>query len=108
MKLPNGECAVVDRRKPEEYCLSAHHPRGRNEARVFASFGIGQAESDVLRVALFAAARNADAVEDRPSPYGQRYTIDFDFMFAATAKIRSTWIVRKGEDFPRLTTCFAL
>ena len=45
MKLPNGERAIVDCRKLDEYCLNPHHPRGRNKARVFASVGIGQADS---------------------------------------------------------------
>jgi hypothetical protein len=109
MKLPNGERAILDLRKLEEYCLNPHHPRGRNKARVFASVGIGQAASNVLTEALLAAARNAQAVRGRPSPYGQRYTIDFDLAGPARAvRVRSTWIVRTGEDFPRLTTCFVL
>jgi hypothetical protein len=109
MTLPNGESTIVDRRKLEEYCLSLHHPRGRNKARVFASVGIGQPESDVLREALLAAARNSAAVEGPPSFYGRRYTVDLDLVLKArTARIRSTWIVRTGEDFPRLTSCFVL
>lgn len=80
MKLPNGERAIVDRRKLEEYCLNTHHPRGRNKARVVASAGIGQAETDVLREALLAAALNSEAVRRCPSPYGQRYTVDFDLV----------------------------
>jgi hypothetical protein len=47
MKLPNGERAIVDRRKLEECCLNPHHPRGRNKAKVSRSrleamFGIAQ------------------------------------------------------------------
>jgi len=109
MTLPNGERAIVDRRKLEEYCLTPHHPRGRNKARVFASVGIGQADSDVLREALLAAARDAEAVRGASSPYGQRYLVDFDLVRPArTVRVRSTWIVRIGEDFPRLTSCFVL
>ena len=67
MKLPNGEDAIVDRRKLEEYCLSPHHPRGRNKARVFSSVGIGPAGAEVLQEALLAAARNAEAVRGGPS-----------------------------------------
>ena len=40
MRLPNGERAVIDIRKLQEYCLNSQHPRGRNKARVFASVGI--------------------------------------------------------------------
>ena len=62
MKLQNGDRAIADRRKLEEYCLNPHHPRGRNKARVVASVGIRQADSDVLRDALLVAARDAEAV----------------------------------------------
>ncbi len=61
MKLPNGELAIIDRRKLEEYCLNPHQPRGRNKARVFASIAVGQTNAEVLREALLAAARNAEA-----------------------------------------------
>lgn len=109
MKLPNGERAIVDRRKLEEYCLNKHHPRGRNKARVFASAGIGQAETEALRKALLEAALNLEAVRGGPSPYGQRYTVDFDLAGPArTVRIGSTWIVRNGEDLPRLTSCFVI
>jgi len=109
MKLPNGERAIVDRRKLEDYCLNPHHPRGRNKARVFASVGIGQADAEVLREALLAAARNSEAVRGGPSAYGQRYMVDFDLVRPArTVRVRSTWIVRTGEDLPQLTSCFVL
>ena len=109
MKLPNGEHAIVDRRKLEEYCLNAHHPRGRNKARVFASVGIHLADADTLREALLAAARNSEAKLGTASPYGQRYLVDFDLVRnARTVRVRSTWIVRLGEELPRLTSCYVL
>jgi hypothetical protein len=40
-----------------------------------------------------------------PKLYGQRYIIDFDLVRqGGTVSIRSTWIVRIGEDWPRLTS----
>ncbi len=109
MKLPNGERAIVDRRKLEEYCLNPHHPRGRNKARVFASVGVGRADAEVLREALLVAARNAEAQLGAANPYGKRYVVDFDLLRQArTVRIRSTWIVRFGEDLPRLTTCYVV
>jgi len=106
MKLPNGEHAVVDVQKLRVYCLNPQHPRGRNKARVFAAVGIRQEDADDLRAALLAAARNADARVGVPSPYGQRYILDFDWLRANRAvRIRSTWMVRTGENLPRLTIC---
>ena len=109
MKLPNGERAIVDLRKLQEYCLNPRHPRGRNKARVFASAGIGQVDAEVLREAVLTAALRADAQLGIVNPYGQRYIVDFDLVRPArTVRVRSTWIVRVGEDLPRLTSCYVL
>jgi len=109
MKLPNGEHAIVDSRKLQEYCLNPLHPRGRNKARVFASVGIRQPDAEELRTALVAAASNGEARLGVASPYGQRYIVDFDLVHQArTVIVRSTWIVRIGEDLPRLTSCYVL
>ena len=109
MKLPNGEHAIVDRRKLEEYCLNPLHPRGRNKARVFASIGIGRVDAELLEAALLAAARDGEAVLGAPSRYGSRYIVDFDLLTQQRgARVRSTWIVRIGEGVPRLTSCYVL
>ena len=109
MKLPDGERAIVDIRKLEGYCLNAQHSRGRNKARVFASVGIHPADAEMLREALLAAAKNAEARLGSATPYGQRYIVDFDLVpLTRTVRIRSTWIVRIGEDLPRLTSCYVL
>jgi hypothetical protein len=109
MKLPNGDRAVIDIRKLADYCLDTHHPRGRNKARVLAAVGVHQADAERQRDAPLGAANNTDAQPGRPSPYGQRYVVDFDWVRdRRTVKVCSTWIVRVGEDVPRLTTCYVL
>lgn len=109
MKLPNGDLAIVDIRKLQDYCLNSKHPRGRNKARVFASVGIQSSDAGELSAALIAAARDVDASPGVANLYGQRYIVDFDFIRQGrTIKIRSTWIVRIEEDLPRLTSCYVL
>jgi hypothetical protein len=109
MKLPNGERAIVDSAKPREYCLNSQHSRGRHKARVFASVDILQEDSDFLREALLAAAREADARSSGANAYGERYVVDFEiFRQGRTVNIRSLWIVLTGENLPRLTTCYVL
>jgi hypothetical protein len=91
------------------YCLDPQHPHGRNKARVFASAGIRQADAEELRLTLLAAASKAEARLGIASPHGQRYIVDFDLVRPhRTVKIRSTWLVRIGEDLPRLTSCYVL
>jgi hypothetical protein len=109
MRLPNGERAIVDSAKLREYCLNPHHYRGRHKARVFASADIHQDDSEILREALLTAARESEARPGDVNQYGQRYTVDLDLIrHERTVKIRSLWIVRIGENLPRLTTCYVL
>jgi hypothetical protein len=108
MKLPNGERAIVDIAKLTEYCLNPEHPRGKHKARVFAAaLGLTADRADELRSALLEAAVAAEAVVTDQDQYGQRYVVDFTMEGAAgPVLVRSTWITRAGEDFPRLTSCF--
>lgn len=72
-------------------------------------FGIRQADADELRTAILSAASSAEARLGTANSYGQRYIVDFDLIRQSrTVRVRSTWIVRIGEDFPRLTSCYVL
>jgi len=110
VKLANGARAVVDLDKLRNYCLNPEHRRGCHKARVFAaSLGLTIDHAAELRAALLAAARDDDATPGERDEYGARYVIDFMASGpAGQAMVRSSWIVRRGEDFPRLTSCFVL
>ena len=110
MKLPNAERAVVDLRKLRDYCLNPVHPRGRHKARVFASvLGMTVRNADELRDALLSAVDEAEAIPTKKDEYGQRYMIDYMVPGPyGQAMVRSVWIVRSGEDFARLTSCYVL
>jgi len=110
MGLPNAERAEVDPRKLTEYCLSPTHPVGKHKAAVFrAALGLTVADADVLRELLLRAAVSGEAVAERVDEFGERFRIDFEASTATSqATVRSAWIVRSGEDFPRLTTCYVL
>lgn len=111
MRIPNAKRAVVEVGKLADYCLNPRHPRGRHKARVFAAkLGISAAQADILRQALLNAARTrADAAPAETDRFGQRYVLDFDMSGPkGSARVRSMWIVRKGEDFARLSTCYVL
>ena len=76
---------------------------------MFGSVGIGQADAEVLRESLLAAAVSAEALSGLANPYGQRYIVDFDLVRQErSVRVRSTWMVRIGEDMPRLTSCYVL
>jgi hypothetical protein len=110
MRLPNSDRAEVDLRKLSEYCLSPTHPVGEHKAAVFhAALGLTASDATVLRQWILQAAVDGQAVVDRIDEFGDRYRIDFEIATpSGRAMVRSAWIIRAGEDFPRLTTCFVL
>jgi hypothetical protein len=109
-ETPHSGSAAVDIRKLRDYVLSPDHRRGRHKARVFAAtLGLTVEHADRLRSALLAAAREGDAVAGDRDEFGQRFVLDFVMTGPnGTATVRSSWIVRRGEDFPRLASCFVL
>jgi hypothetical protein len=72
--------------------------------------GLTVENAHLLRQALLNAALSEEAVVTEQDNYGQRYLIDFTMNGPAGQQvmIRSGWIVRDGEHFPRLTTCYVL
>jgi len=70
--------------------------------------GITAGNADVLRRALLDAAAASDQVEALgDSGFGNTYALRFPLSTAkGTGTVLSVWIVRHGEDFPRLATCY--
>jgi hypothetical protein len=110
MKLPGGERAVVDIEKLRDYCLSSFHPRGRHKARVFADrLGLTAADASRLRTALLEAAKERNALIGERDGFGRRFVVEFVMEGSrGPAMVRSAWIIRNGEDFPRLTSCYVI
>ena len=110
MKMPNPQRAVADIEKLQQYCLNPQHPRGRHKARLFgAALGLTLSHAEDFRDALLRAAATYDATPTERDDYGQRYVVDFTMSGpAGQARVRSIWIVRRHEDFPRLTSCYVL
>lgn len=107
MKLPGGDAAIVDIQKLTGYCLSPDHPRGKHKARVFARLGFTSENAETLRAALLDRAATQDARPAQSDEFGDRYVIEFEIRGPrASGVIMSTWIVRRGETSPRLTSCF--
>lgn len=110
MQLPNPDQAIIDYQKLEGYCLNPNHTDGRHKANVFQSaLGINVDTAEELRTALFQAVQNYEAIPGEANRYGQKYVIDFVITrLSKRATIRSVWIVRHDESFPRLVTCYIL
>ena len=108
MRLPNCENAVVSLEKIRDYCLSNEHSRGKHKAKVFKSaLGLDSGDSKMLKRIIEEAILLNDAEETFKDKYGIRYIVDFEYsMKDKKAKIRTCWIVKTNENFPRLTSCY--
>jgi hypothetical protein len=110
VKLPNADRAVVDIEKLRDYCLNPEHRRGCHKARVFkTSLGLTREHAEDLRKALLEVALTNNASPLLHDEYGKRYVVDFKATGpSGEAEVRSSWIIRRGENFPRLTSCYVL
>jgi hypothetical protein len=110
VKVPNGDRAVVEIAKLRDYCLNPDHLRGGHKARVFAAaLELTADDAAHLQARLLEAIRTEEAVPTDQDQYGQRYVVDFTMARDTRwAVVRSAWIIRAGEDFPRLTSCYVL
>jgi len=112
MKLPNAENAVVDIAKLRDYCLNPNHPEGKHKARAFLEkLGLERSDAELLRRSILEAILTTDAIEESATEYGRRFVVDFDIqrgvgVLLYSAVVRTAWIIRNTEDFPRLTTCY--
>jgi hypothetical protein len=110
MKLPNFDSAFVDIEKLRNYSLNPNHTRGQHKARLFrAVLEMTVEDAQELQAAILAAVKLYDAVPGEQDAYGQRYTLDFPLSrLGKQATIRTSWMIRPTENFPRLTSCYVL
>ncbi len=108
MKLPNAEDAVVDLQKLTDYCLNPEHERGKHKARVLvATCGVTKEHAELLRQALLDGARQGEATATKTDAFGRRYVVEWTVEGpSGIADIRTAWIVRHDEDFPRFVSCY--
>jgi hypothetical protein len=121
MKLPNAENAVVDIANLRDYSLNPNHPEGKHKARVFQrKVGIRREHAERLRQVISEAILTKDAIKQKSTVYGRRYidvrvsTIEgegvllTEGVLQSRALVRTAWMIRNDENFPRLTSCYVL
>jgi hypothetical protein len=108
MKLPNAQNAIVDERKVREYSLSPSHPIGRFKAKFFESVGFPPEAWSEFMDALKRLAAEGDAQVVEESDYGQKYVVrgQISARGAQPTDVDSVWIIRAGDDTPRLVTVY--
>ncbi len=107
-KLKNLERAYINLEKLTAYCLNEHHPFGKEKAIAFKSaLGIGVNEAELLKDAILKGLWENDCSMRETDEYGERFTVIMKIrIFQKEANVTTGWIVRTGEDNPRLTSCY--
>jgi hypothetical protein len=110
MKLPNAHRVVVELEKLTDYCLNPDHPRGKHKARVFKSIcGLTSENAELLRQQLLEAAEQGEAQQIQPSVHGERFVIECIVRGpAGEGLVRTAWIIREDEDFPRFVSAYVI
>lgn len=108
MILPNANKAIVDIKKLEGYCLNTSHPRGKHKAKVFKRvLGLTANDARLLSAKLKEVVSEVESTFLFGDDFGKRYIIDFKMEAnRKKASIRSIWIIKSYEDFPRFVTCY--
>ena len=105
-RLPNADRAIVADRKITHYLLTHDHPRGRDKAAFFESFGFGRETWPRLRDALIDHAKHNPVVSSAMTPFGGAFEVNGPLATpdGGTPYVLVVWMIRAGEDFPRLLT----
>ena len=108
MSLPNADRAIVDPAKIRDYLLAMAHPVGRFKARFFASLGYAAAQWELLRDDVLAVGRSGSVCNETATNYGRVFEVDgiLNAPSGRSVAVRTVWIIRTEEDFPRLVTAF--
>jgi hypothetical protein len=110
LKLPNNHGAEVKFQKLLDYLLSEAHPVGKSKAKYLRSFGFNDVNVELLKQGLITIAQAEDVKEVISSPHGVKYVIDGSLQTPVRVfiKLRTIWIIDKGEDVPRFITAYPI
>lgn len=108
--LRNADRAIIDERKVRDYLLNPLHARGGHKARMFAA-ALGYQRFDHVRLIeqIRAGILRHEAVLIDAVPYGERLRVEIPIVGpTGSATVRTLWIIRTGEDVPRLTSAYPI
>lgn len=108
MHLPNFSNAYIDLKKLSEYCLNEDHPIGKYKARLFKSaLNISKEHAPILKNEILRKLPYSEALLVGEDHFGTRYSVNIKIaIFEKEAMVCTAWIMKEGENFPRLTSCY--
>lgn len=109
MKLPNPQKAIIGD-KLERYSLNLQHNVGKHKALIFQKrLGITLTNKKILENALMEVVKNEEAILYKEDAFGIHYDLKFYLKTDhGESWFLSSWIVRHGENLPRLTNVYPI
>ena len=110
MKLPNHERAVVAESKILKYLLDETHPRGKDKAIFFTSFGFSRDKWQELAEGLLKHAAVHEVASALNTPEGIHYAVEGELQTPdqRNPQLRSIWAIDRGSQTPRFITAYPL
>jgi hypothetical protein len=108
LRLPTAEQAIIAPEKLRDYLLDEEHPDGGPKAVFFFGMGFRRARWQELEAAIRADHLTQDAQEIPRSAFGRKFQIIAPLTGSngRTAIIKTIWMIRDGEDVPRLLSAY--
>jgi hypothetical protein len=108
VKLPRASEAIIPAEKLRDYLLSLESEESRSKAIFFARLGYTRGEWAALERDLRSQILPLDAEEAAPSRFGRKFIIPGSLTgpSGATSGVTTIWIIRFGEEEPRLVTAY--
>ncbi len=108
MKLPNANKIIISKEKLTDYVLSETHSTGKFKAKFFRKLGFDEINLQIFENAIRNLAKSVDVKDKVISQYGTKYVLDgkINTSFGKVVKIRTIWIIEKGQKRPRFVTVY--
>jgi hypothetical protein len=107
-RIPNYEKAIIDPMKLQDYVLSDAYPIGRFKAAIFQQMGYTRGNWEQFVEDIRTQLLSLDAEQGEKTEYGQKYIItgDINGPSGKVMKLKSIWIILRGEEIPRFITIY--
>ena len=108
MPIPQAHRAIVRRAKLHDYLLSPDHPGGRSKAAYFRRLGYERSRWRSLEADLREQHLSLEPARVIDTEFGRKYVIEAMLVgpSGGTAMLVSVWIIRSGEEVPRLVSAY--
>ena len=104
--LPDLFLIEISSAKITDYLLNPHHPEGWSKASFFLKHGF-DTEEKVKRV-LFGIVQQNEIKAVTTTAFGTKYIVDGSIMPGDNNRLRTVWIVLKGEKNCKFVTAYPI